>query len=856
MADPQTTTTTTTSGTTGPAFTPLSIPDFATKIRSYNPTQLTPEVVDDATLVRKTLERKPELMKYVQTSEPRPQLRRGREPQAAAADQIRAIFQSHNVEFKPENLDKLPWKDRFQVLAVVSKMFAQESAGEWKEAKGWREKLHSVVGTLGGVSMHEMGTIFSGVADKKNLAIGATGVAIDPLLPAAWFLFEGGTRLPGEAQRLIKDPSFENIMSFGNTAIQVIGSVGAMGESTGTGIGTGIVGGPIKRGLKAGTETADVIRASRGNPEIAERIVADARKAKDAYDAQVQHIEHTYGKDVAKREQAMAEATADYVEKIAKAREEWVKNTSEAHHARKGAAMIEAHRQKLESSSKAMSKVADDNVKNVEKLEHADLDQQFNAVRKQLKIEDKTDEHPAVYPQLNADALRNRVREARQMLQGAPEDLKAFNDLIKQMAKEKGEGVEEGGGGRVDVSDPGTEFSLNWDEGRTQSSALGRASASESISGNVRRAIRWVLGDVTAKLVDGKMEKTYTGLEGELQRVADEKGAGKAYTNARLGWRQYMEDWHDMSGEKGGGSPLARALRAKDLAIIQDELKGKAGDRLIELFAKRTKYGASPKNLAKLRNMDMELASLPKAEYVPEPGKMVRPEAPKTPEPVATVGERVEDRLAAGTLKEPPTPEQMMEQLKEAKRLHARDVGRGALKIKMHDVTMGALTAAHIFGKYNSLYAIGYVTGRLGWAVTANLKDMQDYIAKITPQDIEAINKAYVDDPAGKAELQKAVTEGFIKGAATERKPLLAKVIDSKTLGKLLSPAQMGRVLRAYTPYGQKPEQHELNIAPTPESPMEVTPISQNAPRGDLQPPTIWAELHQLVNRLDRSVSA
>jgi hypothetical protein len=547
--------------------------------------------------VRKVLERRPDLTQYVQPSEARPQLRRGREDEAAAKAQIESVLNGRD----PKDLS---YRDRFRILSVVGKEFARKHAQEWGEAKDWREKLSSLLGTATGVAADVTSRVAAGATDPKSLAIGATGI-VDPAIPAAYFFLEGAKRLPGEARKLVDDPSYENIVSTGLTATQVGGSAIGGVEGAGTGLG----GAGLKKlagkvgATKAVSTLSDTIA---GSPGLAEKVVADAKKARASYDSHVTKINHDYANNVTAREKAMATAEADYVEEVATAREKWVQETTEAHHARKGAAMIEGHRQKLESVSKALTKVVDDNVKNTEKLEKADLGQQFDAVREQIKLEDKTDEHPAVYPQLNADHIKHRIDEARQMLQGAPEDVKAFNDLIKQMAKDKGEGAEESGGDKVDVSDPGTKLTLNWDEGRTQSSALGRASASESISGNVRKAIRHVLGDVTAKLVGGRLEKTYTGLEGELQRVADEKGAGKAYTNARMGWRQYMEDWHDMSSEKGGGSPLARLLRAADPAVVLDETKGKAGDRLIETLARHEKYGAVPKNLAKLRDYDME----------------------------------------------------------------------------------------------------------------------------------------------------------------------------------------------------------------------------------------------------------
>src|ERR1035441_8193828 len=77
-----------------PDVTPLSIPDFAAKIRKRD-ARLTPELVDDSTLVRKFLERKPELTKYVQSSEPRKPLKRHRTP--SVDQQTQKFFENHPI---------------------------------------------------------------------------------------------------------------------------------------------------------------------------------------------------------------------------------------------------------------------------------------------------------------------------------------------------------------------------------------------------------------------------------------------------------------------------------------------------------------------------------------------------------------------------------------------------------------------------------------------------------------------------------------------------------------------------------------------------------------------------------------
>src|SRR5208282_4229765 len=161
--------------TAAPATTPLSVADFASKVRERD-SRLTPELVDDATLVRKVLERRPDLVQYVQGSEARPKLRRGREQEADAEAQIKTILNGR----EPKDLS---YRERFRILSVVGKEFARQHAKEWGEAKNWQEKLHALIGTAGGVAADVTSRVAGGATDPKNLAIGATGL-IDPALPA------------------------------------------------------------------------------------------------------------------------------------------------------------------------------------------------------------------------------------------------------------------------------------------------------------------------------------------------------------------------------------------------------------------------------------------------------------------------------------------------------------------------------------------------------------------------------------------------------------------------------------------------------------------------------------------------
>jgi hypothetical protein len=158
----------------------------------------------------------------------------------------------------------------------------------------------------------------------------------------------------------------------------------------------------------------------------------------------------------------------------------------------------------------------------------------------------------------------------------------------------------------------------------------------------------------------------------------------------------------------------------------------------------------------------------------------------------------------------------MMAQLKEAKAKRASDIGRKQLAVGRHDLVMGGLAAGYAFSSHNFLYGYIYLAARMGEAIAANSKAGQEWLSKVTDTDVEILNKAFANDPTGKAGAQQAVTNGLLEGARKGINPPL------RTFGRFLNPAQMGKVLRAYQPIGQ--QQPELSIIPQPQqSPMGVT---------------------------------
>jgi hypothetical protein len=184
--------------------------------------------------------------------------------------------------------------------------------------------------------------------------------------------------------------------------------------------------------------------------------------------------------------------------------------------------------------------------------------------------------------------IKDVMDESREMLAGQPEDLKIFNDIVKQITVEKS-AIDQAGGAEPQLRP------MTWQEGRVDYTALG--AKRYSTSGNIRRAIAHLQED---------------GIGRGLNKAATRSGTGREYQLLKRDWSQYMQDWHDMGAIGTGGSPLARILAARDQPYVVRYAMGDASERLEQILDKYKRFGANSVPVKGLKRMAEQADKLPK----------------------------------------------------------------------------------------------------------------------------------------------------------------------------------------------------------------------------------------------------
>jgi len=356
---------------------------------------------------------------------------------------------------------------------------------------------------------------------------------------------------------------------------------------------------------------------------------AEIAKAQAKHEGATEQALRQHQETVGQVERTNAEAQAKHAEAEAQARQKWVQKAYEHKQGKTEAAKVAARKETLERSSEACTKILKDNIDKAHEAVRSALGARWNALRDTI----------GKATELNSFRINNAIEIAKQrFLMGAPESLKVFNDLMKQMQVE-GDNIDIGGGKTATGLRP-----LTWDEGRVHYSALQEKLYSGELPGNVSRALRYVTDT----------------LDAELSKVAKDKGAGETYSKLKSDWSQYMDDWKDMGSLATGGSPLARALVAKDPAFVSGQVLGKAGERMMQIAARYQQYGLSPRLMSRIRGMQSELKSLPKVKVPAEPApyealgspklktapgmkEIPKPERPAPIDPAAIRKQRLEE---------------------------------------------------------------------------------------------------------------------------------------------------------------------------------------------------------------------
>ena len=361
---------------------------------------------------------------------------------------------------------------------------------------------------------------------------------------------------------------------------------------------------PVARALRnreatiaRGAETYSTkLSEAKKDYETATRVSEETAAAKDR-------------QNLAKYEQNVAETKAKAEAEAAIKRKQWIDETIKVKNIKDQAAHVDAQRESLGIAQDEYTRLLKDNTTSTEAALTSSFKTRWNNFRDVVGRDTKLD---------TTNVSRSVLEAKSKFLRGSPESLKVFNDLLDEIGVTSLRGAI-----NLDTASPEAVASLgkgllelDLDTARIHSSAIGGKRFSGELPGNVYHA----LGHVQ------------DAIESEIMNAARAKGMGKEYGSLKSDWSQYMQDWNDMSPVATGGSPLARIKRAQDPAFVSDQVRGKAGNRLIEILARYRDFGASPQLLVKLRNVRAEIRALPKTS-IPETPKPLSIKATEFPPP-------------------------------------------------------------------------------------------------------------------------------------------------------------------------------------------------------------------------------
>lgn len=331
-------------------------------------------------------------------------------------------------------------------------------------------------------------------------------------------------------------------------------------------------------------------------PELQKKYTEALDKANAAHAEAMER----YNKAVKSQSEDLVEARR----KLADARKEWVDKAFASKQSAATAEKVANRRQVLDVAKQEYTRLADESIKSAHKSVRGSLDQRWQDMRNRVGADTP----------VHVESIADAIDRGQAMLQGVPEDLKIFKDIMGQITEERELVPGEKKSAATELKED-----IGFDAARTHYSALG--DKVYSTEGNLRRALKEV----------------YNAYDTELTKTASGTGNGGMYARLKADWSQYMQDWHDMSSVATGGSPLARALRAADLGYVEQQALSKAGQRMIQQLARYREFGGDPVMVAKIRQLAGEAKSLPKVK----PSAMPKPlnasesqpkEAPKRPE--------------------------------------------------------------------------------------------------------------------------------------------------------------------------------------------------------------------------------
>lgn len=856
----------------------LSLAQFATEIKKRKPEF---KDIPDDVVAREVLKRQPEWLELIQTSSPRPKQTRDRTP--TTEQRTQKFLENHPLiregalalasgsgipesDTPVSDTFKGLWKtvsdppqtnDEKAVSAFITLPAYRIAKGAVQQAYGFGQEAFDAVDWQE-VAKHP-GSFDVFKASKEPAMMPDPN---DPKKPPV-LNPKAGQSQPGTGKEaefvhglVGLSTAIYTALKGGQKAKEVPSAVKAGAEKISSGLTDAV---QRAAGTDAHTLTEDVTTKAKeanaaDNVKIGERNTATAEKhatavekvtdhnaaTEEAFKTKVERINQDFGEKVAKardehagdvkaRDQKISELHQQHIDAIKQARKEWVEKTHAAKTAEGTKESVENRKEVLQHTQRAYVDRIKENVAQTYNTVKGKLDARYENMRKRpaaIINEDTGETSEVAVKELPLDStkLKEAVDKGRKTLQGAPADLKVFNDLVRQM--------EQGDGSMVDAPDGAepTLRPLTWDEGRTHFSALGDKLYSGELPGNVAKAIKEVRTTLDGEL-ESSMVKGVTVKEGQGAGAA----AKREYGQLKKDWSTFEDDWRDVGSEGKGASPLAKLRLAVDRGVIAANVLSKNfGDRLIETLAKYKDSGANPSLLDETRKYNREAQSgsvnvshfpgttesVPSRVSVPKaPGKLELPEAPKEPAPVpspepkvaaieAEQGKRVEratqDKPEPKPVPEAPTPEaakplptidEMVADVKDAKTRKAKKFASDAYKPTRHDMIMVSMLGASLYaegGAGHLGYALTYLPIRYGWAKFFRSEMGMRAMTRITPADVKVMTDILDKVPEERPEAQKAITEALIdsvkppKGTefvGTETYPVTFEFVDD-VMGK------------------------------------------------------------------------
>lgn len=244
----------------------------------------------------------------------------------------------------------------------------------------------------------------------------------------------------------------------------------------------------------------------------------------------------------------------------------------------------------------------------------------------------------------SSSELAGSVQKALGKIAGSTESIKIFKDILSKNPEDDPEfmTLDEGDGkaripkghplydilkeGQSEASSPPT-----WKDLQGYYTELGRSLSNGNLPGDVYQALRSLQDDIAS----------------QMQKMADSRGVGARWKQARAQYRDYMQTFREMSGPNHSGSPIAQSLAAKDPAyavkpLTAEETAQRVRNDLSRFDPPVNGQGGAGKLYDNFRAANREFDSLGKPIKVPEtpvapkpkempaaPALQARPEPPK-----------------------------------------------------------------------------------------------------------------------------------------------------------------------------------------------------------------------------------